>query len=213
MNNLVFLSSPRVEAELFTTEDVIVKCAGIERELMNSTIRTYQNDLWEFGLLGFKILKLNGCGRPRKVWHFNKNKASLLIAYLENTKPVCQFRKGLIRQFDTVQWELIERRTRFELGKEFSKRLCTTVAEIQIDQHGHEFSNFNRLVCRQVLGAYSTKLRKVWSISRDEPITPYLTSEEVETVRLVKQRVTTFLDAGMDHQQIKNMLNIKGVIL
>jgi len=213
MNDLVFLSSPRVDAEAFTTGDVIAEYAGIERESVNSTIRTYQGDLQEFGLLGFKILKLNGRGRPRKVWHLNKNQASLLITYLDNTKPVRQFKKELIRQFDAMQRELIERRARFELGKEFSKGLGTAVAESQIDQHGHEFSNFNRLVYRQALGVDSIKLRKVRSIPRDEPITHYLTSEEAKAVRLVKQRVTMFLDAGMDYQQIKNVLNIKGVIL
>jgi len=213
MNDLVFLSSPRVDAEPFTTGDVIAEYAGIERESVNSTIRTYQSDLREFGLLGFKILKLNGRGRPRKVWHLNRNQASLLITYLDNTKPVRQFKKELIRQFDAMQRELIERRARFELGKDFSKGLNTAVTESHIEMHGHQYSVFNRLIYKQALGVDSIKLRKARGIPKTEPITHYLTSEEAEAVRLIKQRVTTFLCAGMDYQQIKDVLNIKGVIL
>lgn len=212
MSDLVFLSSPRVDAEAFTTGDVIAKYAGIERESVNRQIRDNYSRLEHFGEVGFKFRPML-TGQSVKVYRLNQQQATLLITFLKNTPRVADFKEELVRQFYAMQRELIERRARFELGKEFSKGLGAAVAESQIDQHGHEFSNFNRLVYRQALGVDSTKLRKVRSIPRDEPITHYLTSEEAEAVRLIKQRVTTFLGAGMDYQQIKNVLNIKGVIL
>ncbi|QOX68233.1 phage regulatory protein [Levilactobacillus brevis] len=215
MNDLVFLSSQQVDAEPFTTGDVIAKYAGIARKSVNELIRRYKDDLEDFGVLPFEMAKpIKGSlgGHPRRVWYLNKNQANLLITYLDNTKPVRQFKKALVRQFDAMQRELVERRAQFELGKQFSKSLHATIAESQIKMHGHEYSTFNRLIYKQALGVDSTKLRKARDIPKGEAITTYLSSDEAEAVRLVKNRVEVLLDVGMDYQQIKQALQIKGVV-
>lgn len=214
MNDLVFLSSQQVDAEPFTTGDVIAEYAGIERDSVNKLIRTYKSDLIDFGELRFTDSKTlnSGGGRPRKIWYLNKNQANLLITYLDNTRPVRQFKKALVRQFDAMQRELIERQAQFELGKQFSKSFHATIAESQIKMHGHEYSTFNRLIYKQALGVDSTKLRKARDIPKGEAITTYLSSDEAEAVRLVKNRVEVLLDVGMDYQQIKQALQIKGVV-
>ncbi|OLF66316.1 repressor [Levilactobacillus brevis] len=215
MNDLVFLSSQQVDAEPFTTGDVIAKYAGIARKSVNELIRRYKDDLEDFGVLPFEMAKpIKGSlgGHPRRVWYLNKNQANLLITYLDNTKPVRQFKKALVRQFDAMQRELIERRAQFELGKQFSKSLHATIADSQIKMHGHEYSTFNRLIYKQALGVDSTKLRKSRDIPKGEAITMYLSSDEAEAVRLVKNRVEVLLDVGMDYQQIKQALQIKGVV-
>ncbi|MCT3568348.1 Rha family transcriptional regulator [Levilactobacillus brevis] len=215
MNDLVFLSSQQVDAEPFTTGDVIAEYAGIARKSVNELIRRYKDDLEDFGVLPFEMAKpIKGSlgGHPRRVWYLNKNQANLLITYLDNTKPVHQFKKALVRQFDAMQRELIERRAQFELGKRFSKSLHATIADSQIKMHGHEYSTFNRLIYKQALGVDSTKLRKARDIPKSEAITTYLSSDEAEAVRLVKNRVEVLLDVGMDYQQIKQALQIKGVV-
>lgn len=215
MNDLVFLSSQQVDAEPFTTGDVIAEYAGIARKSVNELIRRYKDDLEDFGVLPFEMAKpIKGSlgGHPRRVWYLNKNQANLLITYLDNTKPVRQFKKALVRQFDAMQRELIERRAQFELGKQFSKSLHATIADSQIKMHGHEYSTFNRLIYKQALGVDSTKLRKARDIPKSEAITTYLSSDEAEAVRLVKNRVEVLLDVGMDYQQIKQALQIKGVV-
>lgn len=215
MNDLVFLSSQQVDAEPFTTGDVIAEYAGIARKSVNELIRRYKDDLEDFGVLPFEMAKpIKGSlgGHPRRVWYLNKNQANLLITYLDNTKPVRQFKKALVRQFDAMQRELIERRAQFELGKQFSKSLHATIADSQVKMHGHEYSTFNRLIYKQALGVDSTKLRKARDIPKGEAITTYLSSDEAEAVRLVKNRVEVLLDVGMDYQQIKQALQIKGVV-
>lgn len=215
MNDLVFLSSQQVDAEPFTTGDVIAEYAGIARKSVNELIRRYKDDLEDFGVLPFEMAKpIKGSlgGHPRRVWYLNKNQANLLITYLDNTKPVRQFKKALVRQFDAMQRELIERRAQFELGKQFSKSLHATIADSQVKMHGHEYSTFNRLIYKQALGVDSTKLRKARDIPKGEAITTYLSSDEAEAVRLVKNRVEVLLDVGMDYQQIKQDLQIKGVV-
>lgn len=215
MNDLVFLSSQQVDAEPFTTGDVIAEYAGIARKSVNELIRRYKDDLEDFGVLPFEMAKpIKGSlgGHPRRVWYLNKNQANLLITYLDNTKPVRQFKRVLVRQFDAMQRELIERQAQFELGKQFSKSLHATIADSQVKMHGHEFSTFNRLIYKQALGVDSTKLRKARDIPKGEAITTYLSSDEAEAVRLVKNRVEVLLDVGMDYQQIKQALQIKGVV-
>lgn len=211
MNDLVFLSSQQVDAEPFTTGDVIAEYAGIERDSVNRMIRNIYQRLERMGKVGFKIRPM-ASGQESKTYLLNQQQATLLITFLKNTPRVADFKEELVAQFYAMQRELIERRAQFELGKQFSKSLHATIAESQIKMHGHEYSTFNRLIYKQALGVDSTKLRKARDIPKNEAITTYLSSDEAEAVRLVKNRVEVLLDVGMDYQQIKQALQIKGVV-
>ncbi|KIO95193.1 MULTISPECIES: Rha family transcriptional regulator [Levilactobacillus] len=211
MNDLVFLSSQQVDAEPFTTGDVIAEYAGIERDSVNRMIRNIYQRLERMGKVGFKIRPM-ASGQESKTYLLNQQQATLLITFLKNTPRVADFKEELVAQFYAMQRELIERRAQFELGKQFSKSLHATIADSQIKMHGHEYSTFNRLIYKQALGVDSTKLRKARDIPKSEAITTYLSSDEAEAVRLVKNRVEVLLDVGMDYQQIKQALQIKGVV-
>lgn len=215
MNELVFLTDGSVNAEPFTTGDVIAEYAGIARKSVNELIRRYKDDLEDFGVLPFEMAKpIKGSlgGHPRRVWYLNKNQANLLITYLDNTKPVRQFKKALVRQFDAMQRELIERRAQFELGKQFSKSLHATIADSQIKMHGHEYSTFNRLIYKQALGVDSTKLRKTRDIPEHQAITEYLTTDEAAALSKVKSQTSVLIELGMDYKQIKATLANQGII-
>lgn len=211
MNDLVFLSSQQVDAEPFTTGDVIAEYAGIERDSVNRMIRNIYQRLERMGKVGFKIRPM-ASGQESKTYLLNQQQATLLITFLKNTPRVADFKEALVAQFYAMQRELIERQAQFELGKQFSKSLHATIADSQIKMHGHEYSTFNRLIYKQALGVDSTKLRKARDIPKGEAITMYLSSDEAEAVRLVKNRVEVLLDVGMDYQQIKQALQIKGVV-
>ncbi|ARW21639.1 Rha family transcriptional regulator [Levilactobacillus brevis] len=211
MNDLVFLSSQQVDAEPFTTGDVIAEYAGIERDSVNRMIRNIYQRLERMGKVGFKIRPM-ASGQESKTYLLNQQQATLLITFLKNTPRVADFKELLVAQFYAMQRELIERQAQFELGKQFSKSLHATIADSQIKMHGHEYSTFNRLIYKQALGVDTTKLRKARDIPKGEAITTYLSSDEAEAVRLVKNRVEVFLDAGMNYQQIKQVLQIKGVV-
>lgn len=211
MNDLVFLSSQQVDAEPFTTGDVIAEYAGIERDSVNRMIRNIYQRLERMGKVVFKIRPM-ASGQESKTYLLNQQQATLLITFLKNTPRVADFKEELVAQFYAMQRELIERRAQFELGKQFSKSLHATIADSQIKMHGHEYSTFNRLIYKQALGVDSTNLRKARDIPKGKAITIYLSSDEAEAVRLVKNRVEVFLDAGMNYQQIKQVLQIKGVV-
>lgn len=170
MNDLVFLSSQQVDAEPFTTGDVIAEYAGIERDSVNRMIRNIYQRLERMGKVGFKIQPM-ASGQESKTYLLNQQQSTLLITFLKNTPRVADFKEELVAQFYAMQRELIERRAQFELGKQFSKSLHATIADSQIKMHGHEYSTFNRLIYKQALGVDSTKLRKARDIPKGEAIT------------------------------------------
>lgn len=216
-NEIVFLSGQDVYADTFTTSDVIAKYGNYSIDTVSRLIRKYQTDLKEFGVLGFEIRKpkktSNGGGRPRKIWQLNEEQAMLLITYMDNTQPVRRFKKALVSQFSAMKRALYEKQVQFELGKQFSKDLNQAIAESpHLDEHHHLYGNVNKLIYKQALGVSTKTLRQQRGIPKDEPITHYLNSNEASAVKRVKQQVQTLLGMHFNYQQIKDALQVQGIV-
>ncbi|VDG31329.1 repressor [Lactobacillus paraplantarum] [Lactiplantibacillus mudanjiangensis] len=213
--DLVTLTSQRLDAEPYTTAEIISKYAEIDSRTVNNRINQYKFDLLEFGALEFSTIKTlnpNG-GRPRKIWRLNEEQAMLLITYLDNTKPVRQFKKALIKQFAAMKRALIERQAKFELGKEYSKSLHAAISESPaLGEHGHLYININKLVYKQALGVNVNELRNARNIPKTEVITHYLSASEADAVKRVKQQIKTLLEMKFNYQQIKTALQVQGII-
>jgi len=211
--DLVTLTSQRLDAEAYTTSDIIAEYAEIKTKSVNELIRRYKPDLEEFGIIPFQKAEIQGRGQPRKIWHLNEEQAMLLITYLDNTKPVRQFKKMLIKQFTAMKRALIERQAKFELGKEFSKSLHAAISEsTALGEHGHLYININRLVYKQALGVNVNELRKARNIPKTEAITHYLSASEADAGKRVKQQIKTLLGMKLNYQQIKAALQVQGII-
>jgi phage regulator Rha-like protein len=216
MNEIVFLSSRDVYAHTYTTSDVIAKYSDSSINTVSRLIRNYQTDLEEFGVLGFEIRKPKKKsigGRPRKIWNLNEEQTMLLITYMDNIKTVRRFKKALVSQFSAMKRALYERQVQFELGKEFSKDLNQAIAESPyLDEHHRLYANINKLIYKQALGVSAKVLRQQRRIPKNTPITHYLDSNEASAVKRVKEQVITLLGMGLDYQQIKNALQVQGII-
>ncbi|MCG0635109.1 phage regulatory protein [Lactiplantibacillus plantarum] len=137
----------------------------------------------------------------------------MLITFLKNTPRVADFKEELVRQFTVMKRELILRQAKFELGKDFSKSLHETIKESPaLGEHGHLYVNINKLVYKQALGVNVNELRKARNIPKTEAITHYLSASEADAVKRVKQQIRTLLEMKMDYQQVKQALQIQGVI-
>lgn len=109
--------------EPYTTNEIIAECAEIERISVRKLIENHKEDLEVFGILSFEMTKINdGRGRPRKIYHLNEQQATLLITYLDNTKPVREFKKNLVSAFFEMRDELTK--IRIERASERPKRLA-----------------------------------------------------------------------------------------
>lgn len=122
--NLVYLDGAK---EPYTTSEIIAECAEIERISVRKLIENHKEDLEVFGILSFEMTKINdGRGRPRKIYHLNEQQATLLITYLDNTKPVREFKKNLVSAFFEMRDELTK--IRIERASERPKRLALNEA-------------------------------------------------------------------------------------
>lgn len=215
-NEVVFLSGQDVYADTFTTSDVIAQYGDSSIHAVSQLIRNYHADLEEFGVLAFQMRKPqkgSTGGRPRKVWHLNEEQTMLLLTYMDNTEPIRKFKKALVRQFSTMKKALYEKQVQFELGKQFSKELHQAIAESpHLDEHHHLYGNVNKLIYKQALGVSTKTLRQQRDIPKDEPITHYLNSNEAGAVKRVKQQVQTLLGMHLDYQQIKDALQVQGIV-
>lgn len=210
--DIVVLASQRLDAEPFTTGDVIAEYAGIELASVNRTIRNIHERLERFGKVGFKIQSMPS-GQKSKVYLLNEEQATLLITFLKNTPRVADFKEELVREFTLMKRELYQRRAKFELGKEFSKGLQSAIADSPaLDEHHHLYANINRLVYKQALGVTANELRRSRDIPKTDAITSYLSTDEADAVRKVKSQITNLLEMKMDYQQIKQALAVQGVV-
>ena len=112
MKGLVFLKPAGSHLEPFTTSDIIADCAGVQRATVSRLVRKHQKDLEEFGQVGFEIRAVRYARgtNEEKLWHFNEQQATLFITYLQNTEPVRQFKKDLVREFFAMRKELEKRK-------------------------------------------------------------------------------------------------------
>ena len=80
--NIVYMDGKK---EPYTTSEIIAECAEVKHDTVQSLIRNHQEDFESYGIIGFEIRKLDGRGRPMKIYRLNEQQATLLITYLKNT--------------------------------------------------------------------------------------------------------------------------------
>ena len=133
--NLVYLDGKK---EPYTTSEIVAECAEVKHDTVQSLIRNHKEDLEVFGFYGFEIRKLEGRGRPRKIYHLNEQQATLLVTYLDNTKPVREFKKNLVKAFFEMRDEVAEFRYQRALEKPKRKELVKAISEWKnAPKHAH----------------------------------------------------------------------------
>lgn len=216
MQELVFIDSQRVGEEPYTTADVIAEYADSSRKVVNELIRRYKNDLEEFGVLPFQMAKppkKSKGGRPRKVWQLNQSQATLLITYMDNTKPVRQFKKALVKQFSIMNRALAKQQAAFEVGKQISKEVNAAVDDNPTFTHGrNDYTNVNRMIYKFALGVDTTKLKKERHWRKGRSLTEYLSADEAAAVQRVKGQVIMLLQMNFGYYDIKDALERQGVL-
>lgn len=213
LNQLVFIESENMNEEPFTTDELIAEYSGNEWDSVARLIRNYKSDLDEFGELGFEIRKpqkKSKGGRPKKIYHLNREQATLLITYLDNTDQVRKFKKELVRQFYDMEHELFSRRMEREKGKE--KRLSLTDAIKQFGFSSHFYKHFTDLVYKKALGFNAKQLRDARGANKNDTPLDYLTSEEQKAVNQIEELTTGLILLGKSYDDIKLILNV-GVVL
>ena len=212
---LVFLRTLKKKQEIFTTDEIIAKYSENDPDSVKRLIRDNQSDLEEFGVLGFEIRKPpkgSKGGRPKKTYQLNEEQATLLVTYLDNTKPVREFKKALVRQFFAMKEELIKRNTLYELEKRLRDQLTGTIDEVyQGNVSDHTYSKFTNLLYIAVAGHNASKIKRDRGFEKRCSVFANIFSSDERTAYIDKENelIRHFRNGVLDYYKLKDLLLTK----
>lgn len=188
--------------EPYTTSAIIAECAEVKHDTVQSLIRNHQEDFESYGIIGFEIRKLDGRGRPMKIYRLNEQQATLLITYLKNTVPVRKFKMNLVKAFFEMREELSKFRMQRALEKPKRKTLHDSIENWeQAPKHAH--STMNNLLLKAVTDRNAKQLRKERGGYNG---IDSLTSDELEQYQAFEDMVIAMIGLNMSYQEIKAMV-------
>ena len=187
--------------EPYTTSEIIAECAEVKYDTVQSLIRNHQEDFESYGIIGFEIRKLDGRGRPMKIYRLNEQQATLLITYLKNTEPVRRFKMNLVKAFFEMREELSKFRMQRALEKPKRKTLHDSIENWeQAPKHAH--STMNNLLLKAVTDRNAKQLREERGGYNG---IDSLTSDELEQYQAFEDMVIAMIGLNMSYQEIKAM--------
>ena len=187
--------------EPYTTSAIIAECAEVKHDTVQSLIRNHQEDFESYGIIGFEIRKLDGRGRPMKIYRLNEPQATLLITYLKNTAPVRKFKMNLVKAFFEMREELSKFRMQRALEKPKRKTLHDSIENWeQAPKHAH--STMNNLLLKAVTDRNAKQLREERGGYNG---IDSLTSDELEQYQAFEDMVIAMIGLNMSYQEIKAM--------
>ena len=200
--NLVYLDGNK---EPYTTNEIIAECAEIDRISVRKLIENHKEDLEAFGILSFEMTKINdGRGRPRKIYHLNEQQATLLITYLDNTKPVREFKKNLVSAFFEMRDELSKFREQRALEKPTHKTLNEAISKWDnAPRPPHGYSIVSNLLLKLSTGKNKKKLIEDRG---GKTGLDCLTSVELAKYQAYEKAVIPMIELNMEYGVIRDTL-------
>lgn len=208
MLDLVFYSDSTLKAQPYTTPEVIAANTGTKRRSVIDLIARNKEELEQFGILRFEIVKINRRGRPRKIYHLNEQQATLLLTFLDNTPQIKAFKVALVKQFYEMRDELTKRNINRAIEKPVKKTLMDCIKKWKYASK-YAYSNINRLLIKGATGLSIKALKKERGDAK--AALDLLTSQEQEEYKRLEQKVIAYIEANFDYQLIKALLTGKEI--
>ncbi|MFU2163690.1 Rha family transcriptional regulator [Streptococcus pluranimalium] len=197
--NIVYMDGKK---EPYTTSEIIAECAGVQHHTVTRLLRNHKERFEAFGFYGFEIHKLNGKGRPKKVYHLNEQQATLLITYLDNTPQVVNFKTNLVKAFFELRKEVAEFRYQRALEKPKRKTLHDSIETWeQAPKHAHP--TVNNLLLK---GASGLNKKQLMAQRGGHNGIDSLTSQELIRYQALEDMAIAMINLGMSYQDIKTMV-------
>ena len=203
--NLVYLDGKK---EPYTTSDIIAECAELKHDTVQSLIRNHKDDLEVFGVFGFEIRKPSKGslgGRPRKIYHLNEQQATLLITYLDNTKPVREFKVALVKAFFEMRDELSKFREQRALEKPTHKTLNEVISKWDnAPKPPHGYSIVSNLLLKLSTGKNKQQLT---ADRGGKTGLDCLTSVELAKYQAYEKAIIPLIELNMEYSVIRDTLS------
>lgn len=188
--------------EPYTTSEIVAECAGVQHHTVTRLLRNHKERFEAFGFYGFEIHKLDGKGRPKKVYHLNEQQATLLITYLDNTPQVVKFKTNLVKAFFEMRDEVAEFKLQRALEQPKRKTLHDSIETWPVaPKHAH--STMNNLLLK---GASGMNKRQLMAARGGYNGIDNLTSTELARYQDLEDMAIAMIKLGMTYQEIKSMV-------
>ncbi|WP_049533421.1 Rha family transcriptional regulator [Streptococcus anginosus] len=197
--NLVYMDGNK---EPYTTSEIVAECAGVQHHTVTRLLRNHKERFEAFGFYGFEIHKLDGKGRPKKVYHLNEQQATLLITYLDNTPQVVKFKTNLVKAFFEMRDEVAEFKLQRALERPKRKTLHDSI-ETWLVAPKHAHSTMNNLLLK---GASGMNKRQLMAARGGYNGIDSLTSTELARYQDLEDMAIAMIKLGMTYQEIKTMV-------
>lgn len=207
MDELVFLT-PNTE-EPFTTSEVIAQCAGIQHHTVTRLIQQHESDFKEFGSLRFEIevRKREVGATTAKKYKLNEQQATLLLTFLRNTPTVIAFKKELVRQFYAMREELMNVRAVRVARKPIRIEMTDAIKSLPDSPHKQlKYGQYTDLAYRMAIGMSARQVREERGAAKSANASDFMTSDELQAISAMENRISVLLQVGMSYQQIKALL-------
>lgn len=188
--------------EPYTTSEIVAECAGVQHHTVTRLLRNHKERFEAFGFYGFEIHKLDGKGRPKKVYHLNEQQATLLITYLDNTPQVVKFKTNLVKAFFEMRDEVAEFKLQRALERPKRKTLHDSI-ETWLVAPKHAHSTMNNLLLK---GASGMNKRQLMAARGGYNGIDSLTSTELARYQDLEDMAIAMIKLGMTYQEIKTMV-------
>lgn len=197
--NLVYMDGKK---EPYTTSEIIAECAAISHHAIQEHIRKRKDRLERYGIIAFEMRKLNGRGRPEKLYRLNEQQATLLITFLKNTEQVANFKENLVKAFFEMRDELAKFKLQRALEKPKRKTLHDSIETWPVaPKHAH--STINNLLLK---GASGMNKRQLVEARGGLTGIDSLTSDELVRYQALEDMAIAMIGLNMSYQDIKSMV-------
>lgn len=207
MSNLVFLEPNNIKATPFTTSDIIAEYAKVDYRSIQRTIEKHQKRLEKFGRVRFEItpIKTRGGIQDKKIYYLTEEQATLLVTFLKNTDVVADFKVELVRQFYQMRTELQMRHLERERLKPIRREMTDVIKDIP-DHNAWDYKLYTDLAYKIVTGKNAAQIRKERGASKKAKAIEYMTSDEMERIAKLTNKISVLLELGNDYYMIKDIL-------
>ncbi|MCW1052663.1 Rha family transcriptional regulator [Streptococcus anginosus] len=197
--NIVYMDGKK---EPYTTSEIIAECAEVTHHTIQELLRKHKADFESYGIIAFKMRKLDGRGRPMKIYRLNEQQATLLITYLKNTEPVRAFKKALVKAFFEMREELSKSRMQRALEKPKRKTLHDSIESWKgAPKHAH--STITNLLLK---GTSGMNKKQLMAARGGLTGIDSLTSTELVRYQALEDMAIAMINLGMTYQDIKSMV-------
>ena len=188
--------------EPYTTSEIIAECAEVTHHTIQELLRKHKADFENYGIIAFEMRKLDGRGRPMKIYRLSEQQATLLITYLKNTEPVRQFKMNLVKAFFEMRDELSKRYLQRELEKPKRKSLTEAIQTWE-KAPKHAYSTLTNLLLKGATGKNKTQLMQERESKNG---IDSLTSDELTKYQRLEDMAITMINLNRRYSEIKELI-------